>query len=118
MNKTLIFMSTHFIDEAVISEYKKMRDNPDVDAILAIDNNAYKYDFQNRVEDKIFYGVNVKCFFFDSKLHDEINLPYFTDSDTTATIDFIMCEKFFLTTNIIGRLSTTFFVMRRLMKAF
>ena len=83
MNKTLIFMSTHFIDEAVISEYKKMRDTPNVDAILAIDNNAYKYDFQNRVEDKIFYGVNVKCFFFDSKLRDEMKLPYFTDSGKT-----------------------------------
>ena len=78
MDKTLLILGTHFIDEAVISEYKKMRDTPNVDAILAIDNNAYKYAFQNRIEDKIFYGVSVKCFFFDSKLHDEMNLPYFS----------------------------------------
>ena len=55
-----------------------MRDTPNVDAILAIDNNAYKCDFQNRIEDKIFYGVSVKCFFFDSKLHDDLGLSHYT----------------------------------------
>ena len=80
MNKTLLILSTHFVDENVISEYKKMRDTPNVDAILAIDNNAYKCNFKNRIEDKNFYGVNVKCFFFDSKLHDEMNLPYFAEN--------------------------------------
>ncbi|MBQ6976543.1 MAG: hypothetical protein IJQ16_08355 [Selenomonadaceae bacterium] len=78
MNKTLLFMSTHFVDEAIISEYKKMRNTPNVDAILAIDNNAYKYDFKERIENKNFYGVSVKCFFFDSKLHDEIEFALFS----------------------------------------
>ena len=55
-----------------------MRDTPNVDAILAIDNNAYKCNFQNRIENKIFYGISVKCFFFDSNLHDELELPYFS----------------------------------------
>ena len=78
MNKTLLIMSTHFVDEAIISEYKKMRNTPNVDAILAIDNNAFKYDFKQRIENKIFYGSSVKCFFFDSNLHDEMDLPYFS----------------------------------------
>ena len=78
MNKTLLILSTHFVNEAVVSEYKKMRNTKNVDAILAIDDNAYKYDFTNRIENKIFFGVSVRCFFFDSKLHDELELPYFT----------------------------------------
>lgn len=55
-----------------------MRDTPNIDAILAIDNTAYKCNFKNRIENKIFYDINVKCFFFDSKLHDELELPYYT----------------------------------------
>ena len=43
MPKTLLILSTHFIEKGIISEYKKMRDTPNVDAILAIDNTAYKY---------------------------------------------------------------------------
>lgn len=78
MNKTLFILSTHFVDEAVISEYKKLRNTKNVDAILAIDNNAYKYDFTNRIENKIFFGASVRCFFFDSNLHEELELPYFT----------------------------------------
>ena len=84
MSKTLLILSTHFIDENIISEYLKMRNTPNVDAILAIDNNAYKYDFKTRIENKIFYGSSVKCFFFDSKLHDEMELPYFNYSDETT----------------------------------
>ena len=54
MNKTLLFMSTHFVDYAIISEYMKMQNTPNVDAILSIDNNAFKYDFTERIENKIF----------------------------------------------------------------
>ena len=64
MSKTLLILSTHFVNEAVISEYLKMQNTPNVDAILAIDNNAYKYDFTQRIENKVFYGSSVKCFFF------------------------------------------------------
>lgn len=78
MSRTLLILGTHFIDEAVVSEYKKMRDTPNVDVIMAIDNNAYKYEFRNRIESKIFFGVSVRCFFFDAKLHEEMELPYFT----------------------------------------
>lgn len=49
MSKTLLILSTHFVDQVVIAEYAKMRDTPNVDAILAIDNNAYKCEFKNRI---------------------------------------------------------------------
>lgn len=78
MNRTLLALTTHFIDENVISEYRKMKNTPNVDAILAINNTDCKIEFNNRVENKIFFNTSVKCFFFDSKLHDELKLPYFT----------------------------------------
>ena len=76
--KTLLVLATHFIDENVISEYRKMKNTPNVDAVLMIDNTNLKMDFQSRIEDKIFSGTTCKCFFFDSALNDEMQLPYFT----------------------------------------
>ena len=52
--KTLLVLGTHFIDENVISEYRKMKNTPNVDAVLAIDNTNPKIEFENRVENKIF----------------------------------------------------------------
>ena len=80
MNDTLMILGTHFIDENVISEYKKMRDTPNVDCLLAVNNEAYKADFKNHVENRIFFDVSVRCFFFDSKVHDELELPHFVNS--------------------------------------
>ena len=77
MNKTLLILSTYFVNEGIISEYKKMRNTKNVDVILAINNHNYNYDFKNRIENIVFYGVSVRCFFFDSKLHDELELTYF-----------------------------------------
>ena len=76
--KTLLVLGTHFIDEAIITEYRKMKNTPGVDAILAINNTECKFEFKSRVENKIFFDTSVKCFFFDSKLHEEMQLPYIT----------------------------------------
>lgn len=78
MARTLLVLATHFIDEAVISEFRKMQNTPNIDAILAINNTNLKCEFKSRVENKIFFGTSARCFFFDSALHDEMNLPYFT----------------------------------------
>ncbi|MBQ7705616.1 MAG: hypothetical protein IJT73_09355 [Selenomonadaceae bacterium] len=78
--KTLMILGTHFVDENVISEYRKMKNTPGVDAVLAIDNTNPKIEFQSRVEDKIFFDTSVKCFFFDSKLHDEFQLHHFIEN--------------------------------------
>ena len=114
-----------------------MRNAPNIDAILAIDNNAYKYDFKNRIENKIdsdafnisisglsnriddIDGISVstfntaisglssrsvKCFFFDSKLNDEMNLlriNFYGEKDfgrvmwTNCDYRFYYVKKFF-----------------------
>lgn len=61
--KTLLVLATHFIDESVISEYHKMKNTPNVDAVLAINNTEYKFNFQSRIEDNVFFGTTCKCFF-------------------------------------------------------
>lgn len=76
--KTLLVLATHFIDENIISEFRKIKNTPNVDAVLAIDNTNPKIEFQSRVENKIFFDTTCKCFFFDSKLNDEMQLPQFT----------------------------------------
>ena len=42
-----------------------MKNTPNVDAIMAIDNTNFKCEFKSRVEDKILFGTGVRCFFFD-----------------------------------------------------
>ena len=49
MNKTLVFISTHIINNAVISEYKKMLKVKDIDLILAIDNTTLKIPFDIKI---------------------------------------------------------------------
>lgn len=78
MARTLLVFVTHFVDEAIISEFRKIKNTPNVDAILAIDNTNFKCEFKSRVENKIFFGTSARCFFFDSNLHDEMKLPYIT----------------------------------------
>lgn len=76
MARTLLILSTYFVDETVISEFHKMKNTPNVDAIMAINNTNFKCEFKSRVEDKILFGTSVRCFFFDSNLHEELNLSY------------------------------------------
>ena len=84
MSRTLLVLATHFIDENVISEYRKMKNTPNVDAVLAINNNECEFDFKNRVEDRIFFDTNCRCFFFDSKLNEEFGLPIFIDNNKNS----------------------------------
>lgn len=75
-------LATHFIDENIISEYRKMKNTSNVDAILAIDNTNCHIEFDNRVEERNFFDTNCKCFFFDSNLNDEFQLLYFIEDGT------------------------------------
>ena len=90
MPKTLIFISTHIINNAVISEYKKMLKVENADCILAIDNTNLKIPFENRITEKEFFGTQVKCFFFDKDVHNEINLPWFTEKNHTNNFAEVM----------------------------
>lgn len=74
---TLVFISTHLITKAVISEYNKMKRVKKCDVVLAINNTNIKVEYDKRITQKKFYGTNVDCFFFDSKVHDELQLPWF-----------------------------------------
>lgn len=72
-----MFFSTHFVDKAIISEFRKIKNTPNVDSILAIDNTSGEFEFKNRVENRIFFGTSCNCFFFDSALNEEMKLPNF-----------------------------------------
>ena len=73
--RNLVFITTHVINKAVISEYKKMCKVKDIDCILAIDNSSVKIETDSRVKEMEFFGTKVKCFFFDEELNDELKLP-------------------------------------------
>ena len=76
-NKTLLFMTTHLLVEAVILEYKKLSKTGGFDCILVVDNTNLHYDVPKKspiCKLKLF-GVNVKCFFFDKKINDDLKLP-------------------------------------------
>lgn len=90
MQKTLIFIATHIINQAVINEYVKMTRGKDYDCILAIDNTNLNMEYENRIEEKEFFGVSVKCFFFDIQLNDEMNLPRYFYNKWTDKFSKIM----------------------------
>ena len=75
MKKTLVFLSTHVINKAVISEYKKMARGKNYDYILALDNENLKIETDSVIAEKEFFGTKVKCFFYDRKMNDELKLP-------------------------------------------
>mgnify|MGYP007101839765 CR=1 FL=1 len=80
-NKTLIFFSTHIINELIISEYKKLLNAGNYDVIFAIDNSEQKFsaDLDNPVQKLEFFGNEYKCFLFNENIHKSLNLPYFTE---------------------------------------
>ncbi len=88
--KTLAFISTHVINRAVISEYRKLSKVENCDCILAIDNSNLKIQTDYPVTEKEFYGAKVNCFFFDKTIHDELNLPWFTENRETDKFGEIM----------------------------
>ena len=71
---TLAFISTHIINEAVISEYKKLAASDNIDALLIIDNTNLKIQHNSRIEEQVFFNEKVKCFLMDSALNTELNL--------------------------------------------
>lgn len=78
-NKNLIFITTHVMNNAVISEYKKLLNIPEFDCCLLIDNTNLKYEFDSRLTEREFFGTKVNCLFFDEKLNNELNLPAYSE---------------------------------------
>ncbi|MBR3458776.1 MAG: hypothetical protein IKH16_11595 [Selenomonadaceae bacterium] len=77
MNKTVLILATHILNEGILSEYQKMKNTPGVDAVLMIDNNSKKFENKEKIESQTFFGVEAKCFFFDITVHEELGRPYF-----------------------------------------
>ncbi|MCX4275460.1 MAG: hypothetical protein OSJ27_06735 [Candidatus Gastranaerophilales bacterium] len=76
--KSLLFIATHVMNKGIISEYKKLcntcKDKYDV--ILLLDNTKFNFKSPSPVCNRIFYGIEIKCFLFDENIHDFLNLPY------------------------------------------
>lgn len=90
MKKTLVFITTHIVNEAVISEYKKLMKVGSCDCILVIDNTNLEIGKNETVSEIEFWGISVKCFFFNKNMHGELNLPYFAGNDTNADFPKVM----------------------------
>ena len=89
-NKVLVFLSTHVINRAVISEYRKLTNVSGCDCILAIDNTHLRIPCESPVIEKEFYNTPVRCFFFDQNIHNELNLPWFIENRETGNFSEIM----------------------------
>ena len=83
MNKTLVFFKTHYINSAIVAEYKKLSSSLDdnYDCVLFIDNHNEVVDNPNneRKTSLCFDNLNVNAFLFDKSVHDELNLPYYAE---------------------------------------
>lgn len=86
----LIFLTTHIINKAVISEYKKLINTQGYDCVLAIDNSKLELPYKNRIEQQTFFNQKVKCFFFDENIHKELNLPNITFTNLNSKFEDIM----------------------------
>jgi len=77
MNKTILFFTTHIINKAIISEYKKLSDIENFDTILNLDNSGCRFskDTLNPIQELEFYGEKFKCFLFDENICNSLNLP-------------------------------------------
>ena len=90
--KILVFMKTHFIDSAVISEYIKLNSTKDIQSILFIDNhtNFIKTNTESPVTIIYFNNININCFLFDLSVFLESNLPYYTDNPDNKDLGKVM----------------------------
>ncbi len=90
MYKTLAFISTHIINQAVISEYIKLSKVKNCKCILAIDNTNLNILSNSPVTEKEFYGTKVTCFIFDKTIHNELHLPWYIQDQETDDFSKIM----------------------------
>lgn len=90
MYKTLAFISTHIINQAVISEYIKLSKVKNCKCILAIDNTNLNILSNSPVTEKDFYGTKVTCFIFDKTIHNELHLPWYIQDQETDNFSKIM----------------------------
>ena len=99
-NNNLILFTTHVINKAVISEYKKFLNIPGYDCILVIDNEKLKLEPEysklpqqsinyKYVVQKEFFDCNILCLLFDKSLHDKLKLPHYAKHFRNASFIWI-----------------------------
>ena len=80
--KTLTFLKTHFVNDFILSEYKKMKacDNENHKTLLFIDNHTNFLNTKlNGVQKLSFGDDSVDCFILDEINYKETGLPYYTN---------------------------------------
>lgn len=91
-NNTLLFISTHLINKAVISEYTKLSKVSGCDCLLVIDNTKLQLPINNdcRVQKLTFYEKEIDCFLFDEDLNNSLKLPMLAAQANRATFGDVM----------------------------
>ncbi len=94
MAKNLVFFKTHYINNAVISEYSKLFSSlPDnFECLLFMDNHAKVIDSSDN-EHKIVLNINnrrINTFLYDKFVQDELKLPYYTDDPDNTDLGKVM----------------------------
>ena len=92
--KNLVFMKTHYIDDSVISEYKKLDkiSSDKYDTILFIDNHTNFLNTKDNLPLKniTIDGVSIDCFVFNETVFQSCELPYYTDNPNNRDVGKIM----------------------------
>lgn len=79
-NNSVIFFTTHIINKAIISEFKKICKTDGYDTVLCLDNssNSFTSESDSPIQELEFYGEKYKCFLLDENIHKYMNLPNYT----------------------------------------
>ena len=92
MSKTLIFMKTHLINNAVLNEYKKLSNslNENEDCILFLDNESQILCEKpgelpiNGIKYEQFGDLTIPIFLFNSAKYRYLNLPFYEHKKVNA----------------------------------
>jgi len=89
--KDLVVFRCHYIDDSIISEFKKLSDSVS-DCILLFDNHNKIIDSDNK-ENLITLKTpegNFNVFLIDEQILEEFNLPYYTDDPNNTDFGKVM----------------------------
>lgn len=78
MSKTLAFLQTHFVNEMIMDEFYKMKENGGLidECVLFIDNRNHAFEDNGEIlQEKEFFGQKALCFLFDDEKFKQSGLP-------------------------------------------
>lgn len=88
MKKTLIFMRTHIVTEAVLSEFLKLKNSNCGDCVLFIDNHTHFINSPNGYQKLklLDFDEEFDCFLFDEEIFETLDLPLFVRKNMQKNI--------------------------------